>query len=98
MKTGDVVLLFGNWVMDMEHSKYFETHPVKAYYLLCTSQKSPDDWGLAEETPANECEFDPTIITAQDMDEMCKRVQDAEKNDPPSTTTTTNKRGMTVMP
>ena len=82
MKTGDVVYIFGNWVMDTEHDKYMEIHPVKAYYLLCSNERSPDDWGLNEDIPASECEFDPSLITASDMERMCKMVQSAEKTDP----------------
>ena len=31
---GDLVAIFGPWIMDTEHAQYFEIHPVKAYYIL----------------------------------------------------------------
>lgn len=31
---GDVVVTYGNWIMDTEHHNYFEIHPVRAYYLI----------------------------------------------------------------
>src|SRR5262249_46558279 len=31
---GDVVAVYGRWVMDTEHGEYFEIHPVKAYFIM----------------------------------------------------------------
>jgi len=41
---GDVAYIFGDWVMDEEHEKYFEIHPIKAYYPLCRTNDNPDNW------------------------------------------------------
>jgi hypothetical protein len=31
---GDVVIMYGNHIMDTDHYQYFEIHPVRAYYVL----------------------------------------------------------------
>jgi len=86
---GDVAYLFGDWVMDEEHNKYFEIHPIKAWYLLCQSERNPDDWELTEEIPAKECAFDVSKLTEEDFQRICKIVQAVENTDPDDKFTTT---------
>jgi hypothetical protein len=97
-RRGDVAFLFGDWVMDEEHGNYFEIHPVKAYYLLCRSEKDPDDWELTEEVPASECAFDVRLLTARDFDRMCRIVKAVETTDPDEGFTTTIERALSMMP
>ena len=95
---GDVVLLFGDWVMDTEHDNYFELHPVKAYYLLCRNGLDEGDWQLTEETPPADCDFDPSNITAEDLDRMCRIVKAVENTDPNEGFTTNITHGLAMMP
>ena len=37
---GDLVAVYGPWIMDTEHAQYFEIHPVKAYYVLGRNGRS----------------------------------------------------------
>jgi hypothetical protein len=95
---GDVAYVFGDWVMDEEHDKYFEIHPIKAWYLLCQDNKNPDDWVLTEEIPANQCAFDVTKLTEDDFLRICKIVQAVENTDPDDTFTTTIGHGLSTAP
>jgi len=97
-RRGDVVYLFGDWVMDMEHDKYFEIHPVKAYYLLCRSAQMPEDWEITEEVPAAECEFDVRELTGADMERICRIVQAVEHTDPDESFTTDVSHALAMMP
>jgi hypothetical protein len=93
---GDVAYVFGNWVMDEEHDKYFEIHPLKAWYLLCRSNANPDDWQLTEETPAARCNFDVTRLTQDDFERICKIVTAVENTDPADGFTTTISRALST--
>lgn len=97
-RPGDVVFLFGNWIMDTEHAQYFEIHPVKAYYLLCQDASVEGDWLLTEEVPAADCELDPNNITAEDMERMCEIVTAAEKTDPEEKLTIEKGHAMAMFP
>ena len=33
IELGDVILVYGDWIMDTEHGQYFELHPVRAIYM-----------------------------------------------------------------
>jgi len=95
---GDVVYLYGDWIMDTEHDKYFEIHPVKAYYLLCRGEQEEGNWLLTEEVPASECTFDVTQLTDSDMARMCKVVKSVENTDPDEKFTTEITHAMAMMP
>ena len=95
---GDVVFLFGDWVMDEEHGNYFEIHPVKAYYLLCRSERSPEDWVLTEEIAAKDCDFDVRQLDAADFDRICRIVKAVETTDPDEGLTTPIASGLSMMP
>ncbi|WP_340198596.1 hypothetical protein [Ascidiimonas sp. W6] len=79
---GDIVITYGDWIMDEEHGQYFEIHPVKAYYLICRDARMPDIWKLTEEVNHADCDFDVSLITQDDLERMCKLVQAAENTDP----------------
>ena len=38
-REGDVVVTYGNYIMDTEHSNFFEIHPVRAYYLVARNNR-----------------------------------------------------------
>lgn len=97
-RRGDVVFLFGDWVMDEEHGNYFEIHPVKAYYLLCRSDLGPDDWVLTEEVPASACEFDVRTLDAAEFDRICRIVKAVETTDPDEAFTATSTGALAMLP
>ena len=94
---GSVAYVFGDWVMDEEHDNYFEIHPIKAWYLLCQSEKNPEDWEITEEIPADKCAFDVKQLTEDDFQRICKIVQAVEKTDPKDLFTTTIQHGMSMV-
>lgn len=93
---GDVAYLFGDWVMDEEHGKYFEIHPIKAYYLLCRGGDNPDDWVLTEEVRASECAFDVRRLTGEDFERICKIVRAVEQTDPDDKFTINLRRALSM--
>lgn len=83
MRRGDVVFVFGNWIMDEEHGNYFEIHPVKAWHLLCQrGGADPNNWVLTDDIPRSECAVDVRLMTEADFERLCGMVNDAETNDP----------------
>ncbi len=67
-RAGDVVAVYGNWIMDTEHGQYFEVHPVRAYYVL-----SPTESG----------EYQPSEKDAAEARRRCGLMSDAEETDRP---------------
>jgi hypothetical protein len=43
-RVGDVVVSYGNWIMDTEHRNYFEIHPVRAWYLVARNSVGEPCW------------------------------------------------------
>jgi hypothetical protein len=87
IRQGDTLLLFGDWIMDTEHGEYFEIHPIKALYLICTDETG-DDWELVRDLtayPEDRRGFPIEQVTAEDMTEMCRLVTEAETKDPEDT-------------
>jgi len=82
---GDVVLLYGRWIMDTEHCEYFEIHPVKAWYRIAVSDvgdpRRIDDPG---EVNADEGErlLKTDEVTEDMLKIMCDRASAAEETDP----------------
>lgn len=95
---GDVVITYGDWVMDEEHEQYFEIHPVKAYYLICRDADMPDIWHLTEEVDKATCDFDVSKITSDDLERMCKIVMAAENTDPKESLHVDVTQAMAMMP
>jgi hypothetical protein len=67
-RAGDVVAVYGNWIMDTEHGQYFEIHPVRAYYVL---------------SPTAAGEYQPSEKDAAEARRRCNLIRDAEENDRP---------------
>lgn len=85
---GDLVALYGPWIMDTEHAQYFEVHPVKAYYIMGrngrTGNIDPFDTNKDLESSGAE-RLDNSVITAAIKDEICGLITKAENEDPPIT-------------
>lgn len=82
--TGDVVVTYGDWIMDTEHHQYFEIHPVRAYYLVARNRLGEDEPVLVdgnEDQVVVGANFDPTRLTAGDVEELCGIVGRAEESD-----------------
>lgn len=89
--TGDVVVVWGNWIMDAEHKQYFEIHPVRAYYIVATRLSLPNDERNFTQviddvvlTDRNVVEnFDPTRVDATLARRICDLIRNAEETTPP---------------
>ena len=85
---GDSLLIYGRWIMDEEHGKFFELHPIKAIYLICNASGGGDHpWELVDDLsgdyPRRErCPYPMERVTAEDKDAMCGLVTDAEVTGP----------------
>jgi hypothetical protein len=85
--SGDVVAVYGNWIMDTAHGQYFEIHPVRAYYIV--AQPGPGSPVLVsgnDDQPVVGDNFDPSDLTEETANEICERISFAETPDPPETT------------
>ena len=81
------MFVFGDWIKDTQHGEYFELHPIKALYLICTTEAG-DDWELVRDLtayPESRRGFPVELITADDLTTMCRLVTDAETQDPDDT-------------
>jgi hypothetical protein len=79
---GDVVVTYGNWIMDTEHHNYFEIHPVRAYYLIARNSLGREpvlvDGNLEQEEFGHE-NFDVTEIDAVRADDICRIITRGEE-------------------
>jgi len=88
--TGDVVVTWGNWIMDTEHKQYFEIHPVRAYYIIAMRSSLPDEEKNFTEviddvvlTDRNVIEnFDPTRVDETMAKRICELIRVAEETNP----------------
>ena len=82
---GDLVSLYGRWIMDTEHAQYFEIHPVQAYYVIGRDA----DGGLDPFDSAKELEeagsgrLDNSMIDLAARDEICRLVTEGEEGELP---------------
>lgn len=100
MSQGDVVFVFGDWIMDEEHGNYFEIHPVKAWFRLCSRAPGADpaDWVLSDEIPPSECAVDVTKMTEDDFNRLCAMVTKGETTDPDDVILLTVPTGLATIP
>jgi len=86
VRKGDVVVTYGNWIMDTEHGQYFEIHPVRAFYIIARNSYAQRaqlrDGNLVVEDFGSE-NFDQTQIDAARADQICAMVTDGEEGDGP---------------
>ena len=83
---GDLVAVYGQWIMDTEHTQKFEIHPVRAYYVM---GRNADTGGFDEFDTKDEFEdstadklINPMIDRAA-RDEICRLINAAEEDEPP---------------
>jgi hypothetical protein len=79
----DLVSLYGPWIMDTEHSQYFEIHPVKAYYIIGRNGRGEVDlFDSTEEQEKSGTERLHNGVVDQGLrDEICSLVHQAEEGD-----------------
>jgi prepilin signal peptidase PulO-like enzyme (type II secretory pathway) len=79
---GDVVVTYGNWIMDTEHHNYFEIHPVRAYYLVARNSLGREpvlvDGNMDQEEFGHE-NFDVRDIDATRANEICQIITRGEE-------------------
>lgn len=100
MSQGDVVFVFGDWIMDEEHANYFEIHPVKAWFRLCSRGPGADpaDWVLTDEIPPSQCAVDVRQMTEADFNRLCAMVTEGETTDPDDMILLTVPMGLATIP
>lgn len=88
-RTGDVVVVYGHWIMDTEHHEYFEIHPVRAYYIIAESALDADGTPVLVSTQEEQVpvgpNFDPTRVDEELATQICDIIEEAEERDPDST-------------
>lgn len=81
---GDVVVTYGNWIMDTEHHNYFEIHPVRAYYLIANNSLGSEpvlvNGNMDQEEFGHE-NFDTREIDATRADDICRIITRSEEDD-----------------
>src|SRR5262249_52535498 len=88
-RKGDVVLMYGNHIMDTDHYEFFEIHPIRAYYLLShdPTMAAPGDptttpEGCDETKFSNENVLQ-TLVDQNFADFACALAATAEEEPPP---------------
>jgi hypothetical protein len=82
---GDLVAIFGPWIMDTEHAQYFEIHPVNAYYILGRNARSGaiDLFDSAADQRESGTErLHNGLVDAAMVSAVCTAVNQAEGEDP----------------
>jgi hypothetical protein len=79
----DLVSLYGPWIMDTEHSQYFEIHPVKAYYIIGRNGRGEVEiFDTAEDQEKSGTErLHNGVVDQRLRDEICGLVHQAEEGD-----------------
>jgi hypothetical protein len=71
--------------MDLEHHNYFEIHPVRAYYIIARNSLGVEpvlvSGNMQQEEFGHE-NFDPTQITSDRTDTICRIVTRVEEDEP----------------
>lgn len=76
---GDVIAVYGAWIMDTQHNQYFEIHPVRAFYILSKNAMGNDI--LTDENVGPN--YDPTKVDASLATQACAEITPVEEEDPP---------------
>jgi hypothetical protein len=83
---GDVVVVYGNHIMDTDHYEFFEIHPIRAYYLLAhdTGMSAPNpDLGPCDPMQVSNENVLQTQVDKNFADLVCELVSIAEEEPPP---------------
>jgi hypothetical protein len=80
---GDLVSIYGPWIMDTEHAQYFEIHPVKAYYVIGRNGRGEVEvFDSTEEQEKSGAErLHNGVVDQRLRDEICSLVHQAEEGD-----------------
>lgn len=80
---GDLVSIYGPWIMDTEHAQYLEIHPVKAYYIIGRNGRGEVDiFDSTEEQEKSGTErLHNGVVDQRLRDEICSLVHQAEGGD-----------------
>lgn len=84
IRRGDVVLTYGNYIMDTEHHNFFEIHPVRAYYLIARNsfdERARLENGELEDQEFANDNFDVTEIDAFRENAICRMVTGEEEGE-----------------
>ncbi len=83
---GDLVTIFGPWIMDTEHAQYFEIHAVQAYYILGRNARSGEidlfDSAADQQESGTE-RLHNGLVDASMVNVICGMANQAEGEDPP---------------
>lgn len=82
---GDMVAMYGNWIMDTEHGQYFEIHPVRAYYIMGRNSRTGDlELSDSSEERAKKGLDKVTndMITEELAEEICKMMHEYDQQQP----------------
>jgi hypothetical protein len=85
-RKGDVVVVYGNHIMDTDHYEFFEIHPIRAYYVLShdtgtwTADPGPEP---CDPTRFSNENFLQTMVDKNFADQVCDIVAIAEEEPPP---------------
>src|SRR5918994_1106943 len=84
IRKGDVVLTYGNWIMDTEHHNFFEIHPVRAYYLL--GRNAADDFATIKDGELEDAQFGSENFDITQLDgvreaDICRMVTGSEEGE-----------------
>jgi hypothetical protein len=85
-RVGDVVVTYGNWIMDTEHQQFFEIHPVRAYYIIARNALGQEPVlvnGNMEQEEFGHENFDPTQIDSARADAICQIITQGEEGTTP---------------
>lgn len=85
---GDIVVAYGDWVLYLADGRYYQIHPVKAWYLIARSGKV---YGK------HEAEFDVSKITSSDYQKICEMVKAAETIPPKASVKRSAGQGLALL-
>jgi hypothetical protein len=88
---GDLVTILGPWIMDTEHTQYFEIHPVEAYYVVARNGRGAIELfdSAAEQIESGSERLHNGMVDATMAAVICGMANQAEGEDPPPVITRT---------
>lgn len=91
---GDVLVIYGDWIMDEEHTKYFELHPIRAIHFVL---KNNSDYEVIQELYEGFEGYDVSKILADEWATICGMVGRSEEADTVVNKTITNEQALVMM-
>lgn len=93
---GDLVLVVGDWIMDVEHDQYFEIHPVTSWYRVAVGHRGMRLIDDPSELAQDERFLMTTEVTADRFRDMCAVASGAELYVPDPALTGTTAKALTM--